>query len=60
MEPSKNQVKFSSYEYVRTEKLENGDIVHFYKKVASPVEKPVEKIKEAISELVLKQIQLFR
>lgn len=41
--------EISSYEYVRTEKLENGDIVHFYKKAASPVEKPVEKIKEAIA-----------
>lgn len=34
---------------MRTEKLENGDIVHFYKKAASPVEKPVEKVKEIIS-----------
>lgn len=41
--------EISSYEYVRTEKLENGDIVHFYKKATSPVEKPVEKVKEIIS-----------
>lgn len=41
--------EITSYEYVRTEKLENGDIVHFYKKAASPVEKPVEKVKEIIS-----------
>ena len=38
-----------SYEYIRTEKLENGDVVHFYKKVSSPIEKPVEKVKEAIA-----------
>lgn len=37
------------YEYTRTEKLENGDIVHFYKKASSPIEKPVEKVKEAIA-----------
>lgn len=41
--------EITSYEYVRTEKLENGDVVHFYKKAVSPVEKPVEKIKEAIA-----------
>lgn len=41
--------EISSYEYIRTEKLENGDVVHFYKKASSPIEKPVEKVKEVIA-----------
>ena len=41
--------EITSYEYVRTEKLENGDVVHMFKKVSSPIEKPVEKVKEIIS-----------
>ena len=38
------KLDFDGYEFVRTDKDEDGNVSHIYKKVGKPVEKPVKKV----------------